>query len=115
MKVSIEKTRFPFLLQSKTITISGIKLFVKVKPKFAVTYDKDTLKVSLQPGTTASATALTLTPWSGLLLAKKEPAGALGDWTLAAWRATGGGVHELIDPQAIEDIVAVCAYKIADP
>ncbi len=115
MKVSIEKTRFPFLFQSKTITISGIKLFVKVKPEFAVTYDEYTLKVSLQPGTTASANVLTLTPWSGLLRAKEEPTGALGDWTLAAWRDTGDGVHKRIDPQVIEDIVAVCAYTIAGP
>jgi hypothetical protein len=112
MKLSIEKTRFPFLFQSTTIALSGIKLFVKIKPEFAATHNKDTLKISLQPGAAASVTPLPLTLWNGLLRAEIKPAGALGNWTLAAWLETGG-VHKHIDPHAIEDLVAVCGYTIA--
>ena len=117
LKMSFEKTRFPFLLQSKTITLGGMTLFVKVRQKFADSYTSETLKVSLQPGTTASTNAMELNLWNGLLRGdrKIEPAGALGDWTLAAWRDTGNGLHQRIELDAIEEIVVVCAYAIANP
>jgi Tc toxin complex TcA C-terminal TcB-binding domain/Neuraminidase-like domain/Salmonella virulence plasmid 28.1kDa A protein len=115
LKMGFEKTRFPFLFQTKTISISGIKLFVKVKPAFAASYTKDTLKVSMQPGIGASPDTMLLNPWNGLLRGNRSSGGALGDWTLAAWQDTGNGVHKRIDAGAIEDILAVCAYTITGP
>src|SRR5438309_1826919 len=43
-----------------------------------------TLKLSLQAGTTASSSPLTLTAtaWNGLLRGGKKPGGALGNWSL---------------------------------
>ena len=113
MRVDIDKTRFPFLLQSRTITIGRVNVFVKVKQGFTTAYNANTLKVSLQPGTTA-AVALTLTPWNGLLRGERA-AGPLGDWTLTGWRDIGNGTHLRVDPQAIEDVVIVCAYTVSGP
>ena len=113
MQVSIDKTRFPFLLQSKPITMRSLKLFVKVKPELVEDYvDQGMLSVSLQPGTAASTTPLSLNVWKDLLRADLETTGPLGDWTLAAWLSVDGA-NTRLDPHAIEDIVVVCAYTIA--
>ena len=41
---------------------------------------------------------------------KKDPAGAPGPWTLAAWLQTSTSKSRL-DPEAIEDALLVCRYK----
>lgn len=115
IKINIEKARFPFLLQSKPIALTRIRLFLKLKPDFVEDYiDEGELNISLQPGTAVSTMALTLNPWKGLVRADLDTTGPLGDWTLAAWRQIGGNTaHVRVDPAAIEDIVAVCGYTIS--
>lgn len=115
IKINIEKARFPFLLQSKPIALTRIRLFLKLKLDFVEDYiDEGELNISLQPGTAVSTTALTLNTWKGLVRADLDTTGPLGDWTLAAWRQVGGNTaHVRVDPVAIEDIVAVCGYTIS--
>jgi hypothetical protein len=117
IRLNLEKSRFPFLLQSKPIALSRIRLFVKVKPEFTGDYvDAEELNVSLQPGTQPSTTALPWDTWKGLVRADLETDGPLGDWTLAAWRQPGGTMtHSRLHPSALEDIVAVCGYTISGP
>ena len=113
MRVRLEKSRFPFLLQSKPILMRSLSLFLKVSSDFVEEYVTDgALNVSIQPGTTASTTSLTMNMWNGLLRAAPETTGPLGDWTLAAWLEDAGGATAPIDPQSIEDIVVVCTYTI---
>jgi hypothetical protein len=113
LRLRIDKIRFPLLLQSRPITITRVSLFAKVRPGFTTAYNADTLKVSLQPGTT-TATALTLTGWNGLLRSERA-AGPLGEWTLTGWRDTGNGAHLRLDPNAVDDILLVCSYTVAAP
>lgn len=113
LTMALTKDRFPFLFQNKTITINTLELFVKVKPEFANTHNESTLKLSLEAGTAASNNPMNLAVWNGwngLLRAAKSPAGSPGEWTLTAWRDMGGGAHERLDPNAIQDIMVVCHY-----
>ncbi|HWQ70174.1 MAG TPA: neuraminidase-like domain-containing protein [Patescibacteria group bacterium] len=113
LTMALTKDRFPFLFQDETITINTIELFVKVKPEFADTHNESSLKLSLEAGTAASNNPINLAQWNGLLRAEKSPAGSPGDWTLTAWRDTGGGAHERLDPNAIHDILIVCQYTLS--
>jgi hypothetical protein len=110
--IALDKERFPFLVQDRTINISAIELFVKIRPEFSSTYNESTLKLSLEAGTEASANPLTLVSWNGLLRAAKTPGGDPGKWTLTAWHEPTGGTHERIDKNVIEDIVTIYHYSI---
>jgi Tc toxin complex TcA C-terminal TcB-binding domain/Neuraminidase-like domain/Putative peptidoglycan binding domain len=114
LTMNLGPERFPFMFQGRPITINEIELFVKVRPDTASkNTNESTLKLSLEAGTNASANALTLSPWNGLLRATKSPAGELGDWTLIGWlEPVAGAPHERIDPNAIEDILVVCHYSL---
>ena len=116
LKLGFEKARFPFFSQVMGITVNTFELFVKINPAFATSYTGDTLKITLQRGTTASSSnPLTLDPWNSWLRGDKPSGATPGDWTLAAWQDTGDGVHKRIDAEAIEDIVCVCVYTVAAP
>jgi Tc toxin complex TcA C-terminal TcB-binding domain len=116
LKLGLDKARFPFFFQAMAITINTFELFVKIKPDFAPSYTKDTLKITLQPGTTASSSnVLTISPWNSWLRGDKPAGGKPGDWTLAAWQDTGDGEHKRINAEAIADIVCVCVYTVAAP
>ncbi len=100
--------RFPFFLQGKTVTIKTMELFVKVDPKHSGDHNESTLKLFLKAGTSASAHAVPLALWNGLL--RGEASGGLpDDWTLTGW-LDASGEHERIDPGAIQDILVVCHY-----
>jgi len=104
--------RFPFVFQGRTLTIDTIELLVQVSPEFAGTVTKDTLKLSLAAGTTASGPALPYgAPLNGLLRLMKSPAGAPGEWTLALWQEPGG--QQQVAPEAIEEIMLVCHYTVS--
>lgn len=80
IRINLEKARFLFLLQSKPITLSRIRLFRRLRPEFVEDYvDEGELKVSLQPGGNVSTTALLLDTWKGLVRADLETTGPLGD------------------------------------
>jgi hypothetical protein len=113
LELDLGKSRFPFLFQGKTITITALEVYVKVDKSYTSTHDQSKLKLSLAPGSTSSATSLTLSPWNGLLQAEKAPAGAPGAYTLAAWLDPGTGTHQKLTAAAIEDIFLVCRYAIA--
>ncbi len=108
--MALTKDRFPFPVQGKTITIPRIELLVKIKPEFANTHNESRLKLSLEAGAAASNNPVSLAPWNGLLRAEKSPAGLAGAWTLTAWLDPGGGAHERLDPNAVQDILVVCYY-----
>jgi hypothetical protein len=115
LTLALTQERFPLLFQEKRIAMTGIELYVKVKQGFA-----NTLKLSLEAGTSASNSPLTLTSWNSLLRGTKSPAGALGNWTLTAWSEAPGAPpppppppHLRLDPDAIEDIALVCSYTIS--
>ncbi len=116
MTIGIDKARFPFLVQGRNIQVTRIEAFVKVRESFVGTYTADTFRLSLQPGSTASSTPITLTTWNGLLRGERAPAGTLGPWTLAIWEDTdpdpGTEAPALVDANAIEDIVLVCHYTV---
>jgi hypothetical protein len=111
LTMDLSKKRFPFLFQEREIMISAIELFVKVKPELAAEYESD-LNLSLEEGTESpenpDEVKLSLAPWNGLLWATKEPAGKLGEWTLAAWI----GESDRLDAGAIEDISLICHYRL---
>jgi Tc toxin complex TcA C-terminal TcB-binding domain/Neuraminidase-like domain len=111
LTISIVKERLSFLFSQTTIDFQGIELYVKVNADFADTYTKTTLKLSLKPGTAASALPLEIDvdmP-TGLLHADKTPAaGSLGSWTLTGW--LDGNPHQRLDPLAIQDIFLVLRY-----
>jgi hypothetical protein len=110
LTMALAKERFPFLLQNKTIVINAMEIFVKIQPGFAATHNESTLKFSLEAGSAASDTSLTLIPWNGLLRAAKSPAGSPGDWTLTAWLEPMAGACARLNPNAIEDILVVCRF-----
>jgi hypothetical protein len=112
MAVGLEKSRFPFLVQSKPIAVRTVSVFVKVAPDFTKDYmENGELALSITAGTTASATPLTLTTWNGLLRGESTATGPLGEWTLAAWR-THNGVTGPVAPGSIEDAVVVIGYTV---
>jgi Tc toxin complex TcA C-terminal TcB-binding domain/Neuraminidase-like domain/Salmonella virulence plasmid 28.1kDa A protein len=113
LKLDFSKNRFPFLFQTKNIQISKIELFVEVKKEFIATHNASSIKLSLAPGVAPSNQHLALTPWNGLLRAEKSPVGQLGTWTLTAWLDTGGGTHERLNSEAIEDLFIVCHYAVS--
>lgn len=115
LTMALTKERFPFLFQDKTISITAIELFVKVKQEFSDSHNESTLKLALAAGATAptSGTAtstdiLQLMLWNGLLRTSKDfnnppPPGA---FTLNAWL----NASDRLDPNAIQDILVVCRY-----
>jgi hypothetical protein len=112
LTMGLTTERFPFLFRSSTIAIDAIELLVKIKPEFKGGHNISTLKLSMQPGGAASNNPLALSEWNEneLLLAAESAGGPTGDWTLAAWLDTGDGVAKRLDPDAIQDILAVCRY-----
>ena len=116
LTLSLNKDRFPFLFQGKSITIENIQLFVKVRPDFAATHNESTLRFTLEAGDTAPDASnvqcddiLSLAPWNGLLRGEKSVAGQSGNWTINAWLNAGDRLNE----DALEDVVIVCHYTIA--
>ncbi|HKG47851.1 MAG TPA: hypothetical protein VKB02_14035, partial [Pyrinomonadaceae bacterium] len=115
LTMPVTKERFPFLFQGKTIAISGMELFVKVKPEFARDYKASTIKIALAAGATApvppSSDTLGLEPWNDLIRGSKDfNNNAPGTFTLNAWL----NATERIDPNAIQDIVVVCRYTVSN-
>ena len=108
--MALTKERFPYLLQDRITTINTIELLVKVKPEFSVSHNDSTLKLALQAGMAASTHPLALSTWNELLRTAESAGGLPGDWTLTAWLDIGGGVHEHLDPNSIQDILVVCHY-----
>src|SRR5687767_2514286 len=66
-----------------------------VKPEFSGSDTQSTLKISLEPGSNPSTTALSLSPWHGLWRGEKATTGPLGEWTMAAWLSTQAGTSRL--------------------
>ncbi len=112
LTMALTRERFPFLFQSREITINAIELFVKVRPGF-LDHNQSTVKITLAAGETAptSETAqpgdiLPLELWNGLLHASRNFSSPPGAFTLNAWRNT----DESLEPNAIQDILVVCRY-----
>jgi hypothetical protein len=110
LTMALTNERFPFLFRARTIIINAIELLVKVKPEFSASHNKSTLKLSLKTGAAASETPLAVSEWNELLRTAESPGGSPGNWTLTAWLDTGDGVAKRLDPDAIQDILAVCRY-----
>ena len=109
--------RFPFAFQGQGITVDHIEIFIKVTPVFRDTVTASRLKVSLEPGTTASNTALDLSvePSNGLLRAETSPARPPGDWTLALWQVPGDSAgRQRVAPEALGEIMLVCHYSVSE-
>jgi hypothetical protein len=118
MTLSLDKERFPFLVQDRIVKIDKIDLFVKVDPEVTTPHDESTLRFTLEAGETApnAATAqqgdiLPLASWNGMFRSEKSFAKLPGNWTINAWLGEG----DRIDPKALEDIVLVCHYSISSP
>ena len=105
--VPLTRERFPFLFQGGNIMINEIELFVKVKPNTGHT--KDTIKLTLGAGNTASGNPLTLDEWNSLVRGAKSFNNAPGAFTLNAWRNVSGEDKE-VEANAIQDILIVCRY-----
>jgi Tc toxin complex TcA C-terminal TcB-binding domain len=110
--------RFPFLSQGRQIKPGKFEVFVQVEEAFVGTYNKDTLKLALAAGNNAATPTspqpdhmLSLADWNRVLRGKKTFSSARGNWTLNGWLNAG----DKLDPNAIEDIVLVCHYTIAQP
>jgi peptidoglycan hydrolase-like protein with peptidoglycan-binding domain len=125
LTMNLGPERFPFLFQGRPILINKIEMFVKVRPIFASSHNKDTLNISLEPPleppleprTDPTESYLDLNPWNGLLRATKSKdgglAGKLGNWTLTGWNEHEDTPDGRIDPNAIEDILVVCHYFLS--
>jgi hypothetical protein len=109
LTMALTEERFPFLFHDRTIAINAIELLVKVKPEFSASHNKSTLRLSLRAGAAASNDPLTLSEWNSLLRTAASPGGPLGDWTLTAW-LTADETEGRLDPNAIQDLLAVCRY-----
>ncbi len=107
LTMPLTKERFPFLLQGRPIKINEIELFVKVKSD---DHNKNTLRLTLAAGETASGETLVLDEWNGLVRGAKSftnnPPGA---FTLNAWRHVGDEDVK-VEADAIQDILVVCRY-----
>jgi hypothetical protein len=114
LTLGLSKNRFPYVFDKKTVKIGKIDLFMKVGSQFAATHNERTVKLSLEKGTAASAQALPISSWNGLLHAEKAGSGDPGDWTLTAWLESTG-VHSRLDAEAVEEIMVVCHYTVANP
>ena len=106
----LTRERFPFLLQGQNITINEIELFVKVKSGVGG-HTKDTIKLTLGAGETASGSPLSLTEWNSLVRGAKSFSNLPGAFTLNAWREIDGHQDE-VAANAIQDILVVCRYTI---
>jgi hypothetical protein len=127
LTLSLDKSRFPFLVQNMIDEINRIELFVKVDREFLTTHNHSSLRFTLEVGESApnAATALpadilSMTPWRdletpekerGMLHGEKMFSDEPGNWTLTAWLGDG----DRLDPQALEDFVFVCHYSLASP
>ena len=105
--------RFPFTFRDSNLAIDTFDVFVKVRPEFAAAVTTSTLKLSLAPGSAASATPITLSAWNGLLKCE-HPAGSIAPapWALTAWLDDGMGGHQRLDPAAVLDIAVVCRCSV---
>jgi hypothetical protein len=115
--VNLDKTRFPLLFQSRTLTMANVIAFAKPASGFENTYTAAALKLSLQAGNAAGANALKLTGWNDFLRSEAVQAPAIAanafaNWTLAAW-TEAAGVHQRLDPKGLEDIVLLVGYTVA--
>jgi hypothetical protein len=115
--LDLNKERFPYLFQGKTIGIDTIDLFVKVEPEFAGSHNRSTLKLALAAGGSAPtldddpAGNVTLVEWKRLLRAepKIKILSDPGELTLNAWLDNGNR----LSAGALEDILLVCRYSVA--
>lgn len=112
LTVDLTQNRFPYLFTGRQIRIDRVDVFVKVREDFAATHTAQNLKVTLEPGTTASIQPLAVTEENGLLHVEwTTGGGTAGDWTLAAWLDNGAG-HHLLNPNALIDVIAIAHYSI---
>jgi hypothetical protein len=118
LTLPLGRERFPFIFSRKTLAISAIEVFVKVKPEFASTHDESTLKLAVVAGTEAPTpdnpnpeAMLALAPWAGMLRGARTFEDPPGTWTVHAWRE-GDTPAERIDAAALEDVVLVCHYTL---
>jgi hypothetical protein len=111
LTMNLGSERFPFIFQGRDITINTIELFVKVRPDYT-NHNENSVKLSLELGTNPSDNALNITPWNGLLRAAPV-VGELGNWTLTGWLQPDGATSkQLINPNAIKDILVICHYSL---
>ena len=103
----LTRERFPFLFQGRNITINEIELFVKVKPDTG--HDKNTMRLTLASGETASGETLNLEEWRGLVRGSKNFNNQPGAFTLNAWRNVDSK-DVPVEANAIQDILIVCRY-----
>ncbi|SAL52336.1 carbohydrate-binding protein [Caballeronia cordobensis] len=111
LTMSLANDRFPFAFQARKISIETISVFVKVRPELAATHNEGTLKITLEPGKTATpgAAPIALASWNGLLRGDIPAGSSPGDWTMAAWLSPGGAARARLSPGSLEDVVLVCA------
>jgi hypothetical protein len=109
LTLPLTKSRFPFLFQSRTITIDRIELFVEVSDNHLTA---STFKTSLTPDHSVSL-------WNDVLLHAESavsivPTSAGPDWTLTAWLepSTSGGTRTRFPADVIANLIVVCHYSI---
>jgi hypothetical protein len=100
MNMAVTKERFPLLFQGKSIKITKMEVYVKVKDGFG-DHNVNTMRISLAGETVA------LDPWNNLIHGSKtfnnvDP----GTFTMNAWLND----HDHLNPDAIQDIMIVCRY-----
>lgn len=109
LSLPLTKSRFPFLFQSRPITINTIELFIEVKDG---RIDASTLNLSPAPDHPISV-------WNGGMLHAEKSVNLVPDnsgpnWRLSAWltSASDRTTHTRFDANAIEDIIVVCRYSV---
>jgi hypothetical protein len=100
LTMAVTKERFPLLFQGKSIKITKMEVYVKVKDGFG-DHNVNTMRISLAGET------LPLDPWNNLIHGSKtfnnvDP----GAFTMNAWLND----HDHLNPDAIQDIMIVCRY-----
>ncbi|HWP91824.1 MAG TPA: neuraminidase-like domain-containing protein [Thermodesulfobacteriota bacterium] len=126
LKLELTQERFPFQFRGKTIEISQIELFLKLKdgvnPENGKTYaeiyaDGNPLTVSLtSPDSTDSKPLDSIASFlNGIPHAVMDVSRGLGIWVLTAQKAD---IEQLVTVlgklDAIEDIIILCHYSVQD-
>ncbi|CAM1504847.1 Fc.00g024380.m01.CDS01 [Cosmosporella sp. VM-42] len=119
--LQLTPSRFPYLFASaKAITVTRVDIFVRVRPDFAGSHNASTLSLTFSASATTPGSVLALSPWAPVPGASSSKPGAvfrasvavnkpLGNFYITGSLSSGAA----IDPDAIEQFVVLCHYRVS--
>jgi hypothetical protein len=118
MAVPLSKDRFPAIFRDPRVklTLSSFQVLAALKLEYLADHPVETIKLSLRAEDAHSTSGMALTRAERFHEGEVPAAGEPRTWTLAGWlqEDPATGVDSRLDPHALEDILLVCRYEVAE-